>query len=55
MGIDDDSELLSLARSMIEKADKQGIKYNITITDAHGFVIGDGAKVTQNFNKPKKK
>jgi hypothetical protein len=55
---DQDGELLNLAQAVLQKLDEKGAqagKYNITISGGQGFVIGDHAKVEQNFGtKPEK-
>jgi hypothetical protein len=52
--IEKDTELLTLAKTLLEKLDEKGAqagKYNITIGSATGVVIGDHAKVEQHFGK----
>lgn len=53
-----DSDLLNLAQTVLQKLDEKGAeagKYNITISGGQGFVIGDHAKVEQHFGtKPEK-
>ncbi len=50
--IEDDAELIELAEALLKKVDPQGTqsgKYNISITDAQGVVIGDHTQVEQHF------
>ena len=52
--IENETELLNLARTILEKLDEQGAKsekYNIVIENAQGTIIGDKSKVNQYFNK----
>ena len=53
-----DKELLELAKTLLEKIDPQGAqsgKYNVTITDAQGVVIGDHAQVEQHFGTQRRR
>ncbi|MFQ5615217.1 MAG: hypothetical protein ACE5GO_01990 [Anaerolineales bacterium] len=54
LDVEKDTELLNLAKALLEKVDSQGVqsgKYNITVTDAQGVVIGDHARVEQHFGR----
>jgi hypothetical protein len=60
LDIEEDTELLNLAKAILEKLDSQSAKsgkYNITVKDAQGIVIGDQANVTMTFSDspPRKK
>ena len=52
-GADKDEELIRLAQQLLAQFDQKGAqsgKYNITISNGKGIVIGDNAKVTQHFD-----
>lgn len=58
IGVENDAELLALAKEMMVKVDLLGAqqgKYNITLNNAQGVVIGDNPQVQQNFGKQRKK
>ena len=58
VSVEDDLELLELAKALLEKTDPNGAqsgKYNITITDAQGVVIGDHAQVEQHFGTQRRR
>ncbi len=55
--LEKDTELLTLAKTLLEKLDEKGAqagKYNITIGSAQGVTIGDHAKVEQHFGKKRR-
>lgn len=55
LDIANDEELLKLAQAVLEKLDEPGAqagKYNIHISGSQGIVIGDYAKVDQQFGTP---
>ena len=57
-GAVEDMEILKAAQQLLEllQSDKPSPKYNVDISgDVQGFVQGDNAKVTMNFNKPERK
>jgi len=50
--IQNDKELINLAKAVLEHLDPQVMqsnKYNITIQDGQGIVVGDQVEVTQHF------
>jgi len=58
LSLDNDEELLKLARSLLdalkESGDKSG-KYNVDVQNSQGIVVGDNANVTQNFGDTDRK
>ncbi|MBT3338393.1 MAG: hypothetical protein HN975_10805 [Anaerolineae bacterium] len=57
-GAAEDKEILLAAQKLIElmQSQKSLPKYDVKIEgDVQGFVQGDNAKVTMNFNKPERK
>ena len=57
-GAAEDKEILLAAQKLIElmQSEKSLPKYDVKIEgDVQGFVQGDNAKVTMNFNKPERK
>jgi len=58
LNLEKDAELIQLAKSILEHLDHAGAqagKYNITIQNAQGVVIGDRNKIKQSFTSKSEK
>jgi len=57
LDIDEDPQLVEMAQTLLKKFEEAGAKtgkYNISISDSEGIVVGDDAQVTQYFGNPPK-